>query len=148
MKTTGHHILLAEDDETDRMLFTDAFEELALNTFVSTVANGMELMDYLTKEDTLIPDLLFLDLNMPRKNGLECLREIRASAKLKELPVAIYSTSSAKDDIEQTFLAGANIYIEKPPDFDSLKKVLKGAILATSLYRAPPFNRANFLLKI
>lgn len=148
LKNEPLHILLADDDETDRLLFTDAFEELQLTTFVSTVNNGMELMDYLMKEDAEIPDLLFLDLNMPRKNGLECLKEIRANIKLKEIPIAIYSTSAAKDDIEKTFLAGANIYIEKPADFDSLKKVLKGAIVATSYYRAPPFNKANFLLKI
>lgn len=148
LKTDAIHILLADDDEADRLLFTDAFEELQMKTVVSTVKNGMELIEHLMREDALIPDLLFLDLNMPRKNGLECLKEIRGSSKLIEIPIAIYSTSAAKDDIEKTFLAGANIYIEKPADFDSLKKVLKEAIMATSLYRSPPFNRANFLLKI
>ncbi|MEO5906698.1 MAG: response regulator [Saprospiraceae bacterium] len=148
MNSNPLHILLADDDEADRLLFTDAFEDLRMKTTVNTVNNGVELMDYLMKEDIFVPDLLFLDLNMPRKNGLECLMEIRTNIKLKEIPVAIYSTSTAKDDIEKTFLAGANIYIEKPDDFESLKKVLKEAITATSLYKAPPFNRANFLLKI
>ena len=140
--------MLADDDETDRLLFISAFEDLQMKIIIDTVKNGKELMDCLMKEDAVIPDLLFLDLNMPRKNGLECLKEIRANIKLKELPVAIYSTSAAKDDIEKTFLAGANIYIEKPVDFDTLKKVLKSAIMASSFYKAPPFNIANFLLKI
>ena len=148
MKTSPIHILLAEDDETDRILFTDAFEELNFKTRINIVKNGMELMNYLTKNGAVLPDLLFLDLNMPRKNGLECLKEIRTNIKLKEIPVAIYSTSASKDDVENTFLAGANIYIEKPMDFDSLKKVLKDAIRASSFYWAPPFNIENFLLRI
>ncbi len=148
METSPLHILLADDDEADRLLFTSAFEDLRLQIIIETVNNGKDLMDWLMKEDAAIPDLLFLDLNMPRKNGLECLKEIRGSIKLKEVPVAIYSTSGAKEDIENTFLAGANIYIEKPADFDTLKKLLMAAITATSFYKEPAFNIANFLLKI
>lgn len=148
MKNSTLHILLADDDEADRLLFTSAFEDLEMKIHINTVNNGKELMECLMKEDSAIPDLLFLDLNMPRKNGLECLKEIRANIKLKEVPVAIYSTSGAKDDIENTFLAGANIYIEKPADFDTLKKVLMAAITATSFYTAPKLTIANFLLKI
>jgi len=142
------HILLADDDETDRLLFTDALEELPVKTIIDTVNNGVQLMDRLTKEDIELPNLLFLDLNMPRKNGLECLKEIRNNPKLKDISVAIYSTSASEDDVEKTFLAGANIYIEKPVDFDILKKVLEKAITFTSYYRAPPFNKSNFLLRI
>lgn len=141
-------ILLADDDESDRLLFQDAFEEIAIKTVVKTVNNGVQLMEYLKKEDTLIPHLLFLDLNMPRKNGLECLKEIRAIDKLKDIFIAIYSTSASEDDIEKTFMTGANIYIAKPNDFSKLVKVLDRALMTTTYYRGPIFNRSNFLLRI
>lgn len=148
MNTDLLYILLADDDETDRLIFRDALEELNMKTFIHTVNNGVQLMDYLTKDDVKLPHLLFLDLNMPRKNGLECLKEIRSNLKLKEISVAIYSTSTSEEDIEKTFLSGANIYIEKPNDFSTLKKVLDKAITAASYYWAPPFNKSNFLLRI
>ncbi len=140
-------ILLADDDESDRTNFSEAFQELDMKTTVNTVNNGEELMEYLTNEGTPLPYLLFLDLNMPRKNGLQCLKEIRSHKKLKDVMVAIYSTSSSQKDIEETFLTGANVYIKKPTDFGILKRVLDKIVKAASLYRAPPFNRDNFLFQ-
>ncbi len=148
MNTEPLHILLADDDESDRLLFKDALEELTTDTIVQTVNNGVLLMDYLMKEDTIMPNLLFLDLNMPQKNGLECLKEIRNNRHLSNLAVAIFSTSASEEDIEKTFLAGANIYIEKPRDFNTLKKVLDKAITATHFYGQASFDRSNFLLRI
>jgi CheY-like chemotaxis protein len=112
------------------------------------VNNGMELMDYLTKENNPLPDLLFLDLNMPRKNGLQCLKEIRGNPKLKNISIAIYSTSSSEKDIDDTFRNGANVYIKKPNDFNLLKQVLDKVVMAAWQYQEPPFNRENFLLRI
>lgn len=148
MNNTPIYILLADDDESDRLLFVDAFEELALDTLVQIANNGVELMDFLTKAENDLPHLIFLDLNMPIKNGLECLKEIRSNTLLKDIPVAIYSTSASEDDMEQTFLAGANIYIKKPTDYSSLKKVLEKAITATFYYQLSPFDKSNFLLRI
>ncbi len=141
-------ILLADDDESDRLNFTDAFEELKIKSIVNTVNDGVELMDYLTREDTPLPSLLFLDLNMPRKNGLQCLKEIRNSAKLKDLIIAIYSTSSSEKDIDETLISGANVYIKKPNDFTTLKQVLDKVVKAAYIYREPPFNIANFIFKL
>jgi CheY-like chemotaxis protein len=112
------------------------------------VKDGIELMDYLTKENTPLPHLLFLDLNMPRKNGLQCLKEIRSNKDLKDISIAIYSTSASEKDIDQTFLNGANVYLKKPNNFSMLKLVLEQAVVATVQYQHPPFNRANFLLRI
>lgn len=75
MINTPLFILLADDDESDRFLFIEAFEEMAIETIVHTVNDGVQLMNYLAKTDITLPHLLFLDLNMPRKNGLECLKE-------------------------------------------------------------------------
>ena len=141
-------IILADDDESDRTNFMDALEESRIKTVVCTVNDGVELMELLSKEDTPVPHLLFLDLNMPRKNGLECLKEIRQSEKLKNVAVAIYSTSSYEKDIEETFQEGANVYIKKPTDFKVLKSVLDKVLSAAYVYREPPFSITNFIFKI
>ncbi len=142
------HVVLADDDESDRTNFTEALEESRIRTVVHAVKDGVELMEFLSKEDTPIPNILFLDLNMPLKNGLTCLKEIRSMEKLKDVAVAIYSTSSYEKDIEETFQHGANVYIKKPTDFETLKKVLYKVLSAAYVYREPPFSIENFLLKL
>lgn len=142
------HIILADDDESDRTNFIEALEESRIRTVVHTVQDGVELMDHLAREDTPLPHLLFLDLNMPRKNGLTCLREIRGNERLKAVAVAIYSTSSYDKDIEETFHNGANVYIRKPTDFSILKQVLDKVLSAAYVYREPPFSIANFILRV
>jgi len=142
------NILLADDDESDRLLFREAFEELKTKSLVHMVNNGMQLMAYLTKKDAVLPHLIFLDLNMPRKNGLECLKEIRSNEKFAAIPIAIYSTSASKNDIEETFRNGANVYIKKPSDFSTLKQLLDKAVSVALIYKNQSFNIENFLLKI
>lgn len=103
--------MLADDDESDRLLFVEAIELVEAAT-IATVNNGTELMDYFNKASTVLPDILFLDLNMPRKNGMECLKELRSSTKFNGIYIAIFSTSASEKDIEQTFALGANAYIK------------------------------------
>ncbi len=141
-------ILLADDDENDRLLFTDAFSELKTKTIVQTVNNGIELMKWLNEKDTRFPHLIFLDLNMPIKNGLQCLKEIRSNETLKNISVAIYSTSNNQKDIEETFSNGANVYITKPSDFNTLKQILEKAVMIAYLYQQGDMRRENFLLKL
>lgn len=148
MNNEPFRILLADDDEADRLLFKEAFEEMKINTKVQTVNNGEQLMEYLTRRGVVLPEILFLDLNMPRKNGLECLKEIRGNKVFNEISIAIYSTSAAERDIEATFIAGANVYISKPNDFHILKQVLEKAVMSAHVYHEPPFNKENFLLRI
>ncbi len=142
------HIVLADDDEDDRMLFTDAFEELKINTKVQTYKDGAELMDYLNTEDAILPEILFLDLNMPKKNGIECLHEIKANPKFSNIAIAIYSTSSSEEHIEETFVSGANIYIKKPNEFSALKKVLSDVVTINWQYQTSGLNKDNFLLRM
>lgn len=142
------HIILADDDEDDRMLFTDAFEELKINTKVNTFNDGVQLMDYLNKSDAVLPNVLFLDLNMPKKNGIECLYEIKSNSKFNDIAIAIYSTSSSEEHIEETFVQGANIYIKKPSDFSMLKKVLSEVVTINWQYHTSGLNKDNFLLRL
>ena len=148
MKHDILHVLLADDDDDDRLFFKDAIEVVKVKTSVAMVNDGVELMDYLNDSETRLPNLLFLDLNMPRKDGMECLKEIRSNHKLKDVCIAIYSTSSLEKDIEETFIKGANIYIKKPNDFEKLKDVLEKVININWQYHTSGFNKENFLLNI
>ncbi|WP_298764644.1 response regulator [uncultured Polaribacter sp.] len=142
------HIILADDDEDDRLFFTDAFDELKITTKVSTYNDGAYLMEYLLSEDAVIPEILFLDLNMPRKSGKECLHEIKANSRFKNMVIAIYSTSASEEDIEDTFVKGANIYIKKPDSFKKLKKILNNVVTTNWQYQANGLNKNNFLLRL
>ena len=148
MHTDYIHIILADDDEDDILFFTDAFDELKINTKVNTFNDGVELMNYLNKEDALMPNVLFLDLNMPKKTGIECLIEIKSNTKMSGIAIAIYSTSASEEDIEKTFVLGANIYIRKPGDFKKLKKVLSEVVSINWQYHTNSLNKDNFLLRV
>jgi CheY-like chemotaxis protein len=142
------HVLLADDDEDDRLFFKEAIDDIKMKTRVTTLNDGVELMEFLLQPNTVLPDIIFLDLNMPRKNGMQCLEEIRNNNILKELTIAIYSTSGAEKDIEETFVKGANVYIKKPNDFAALKKVVEEAMRINWHYRVSGINKDSFMLSI
>jgi CheY-like chemotaxis protein len=121
-------ILLADDDEDDTFLFQEALAQIPVTTDLTTADNGMELMKKLSGA-TDIPDLIFLDVNMPVKNGLECLAEIRDTARFSQTPVVILSTSIAENLLESAFRGGANLYIQKPTSFSSLISIIQKCIL-------------------
>lgn len=141
-------ITLADDDEDDRLFFTDAFDELKINTVVNTVNNGKELLSFLNHPKTVLPNIIFLDLNMPILNGIDCLKEIKLNDKFKDIAIAIYSTSSSEKDIENTFVLGANIYIKKPSNFNELKKILADVVTINWQYHTNGLNKDNFLLRM
>jgi CheY-like chemotaxis protein len=93
-------------------LFSEAIQELKMNNKLTLFKDGNDLMDYLVHPEIKLPHVLFLDLNMPEKTGIDCLKEIRSNARFKDVSIAIYSTSSSEKDIEISFIEGANIYIK------------------------------------
>ena len=128
MNSDNFNILLADDDKDDCMFFKEALEELPLQTKFTAVHDGEQLMELLTENSKEIFHVLFLDLNMPRKNGFACLTEIKRSEKLKSLPVIIFSTSYDESFADLLYINGAHHYICKPSDFSQLKKVIHQAI--------------------
>ncbi len=124
------NILLADDDTDDCFFFFKALKEIPLPTHLTTVHNGEELMNYLEKNSKNLPDILFLDLSMPRKTGFECLTEIKGNEKLKDIPVVMFSTSfPSNNNYEQSMIEtlkgiGAQDYIRKPGDFVLLKEAI------------------------
>ena len=141
------NVLLADDDEDDRWLFEQALSNLKIKTTLLLFKNGKEIMDYLKKTESF-PHIIFLDLNMPIKNGMECLLEMRKDDRLKKIPIAIYSTSSSEEDIENTFVNGANIYINKPSNFTALKNAVDKVLQLNWQYHTSNLNRDNYLFRI
>lgn len=126
------HILLADDDRDDDMLFRDVLKEIPLATDLKTLPNGDQLMQQLQKTNAEFPDVIFLDLNMPRKNGFDCLREIKKEKKLKDIPVVIFSISGEKDIINRMYENGARYYIRKPNTYEELKTLIYKALILIS----------------
>jgi CheY-like chemotaxis protein len=140
------NILLADDDKADCLLFKDALEELPVTATLSIVNNGEQLIEELTKQRNNLPDVLFLDLNMPRKNGFASLGYIKRSAELQKLPVIIFSSASGQEAIKMVFRDAAHYYICKPADFTKLKKVIYEALtLITQKDNSLP-DKEDFLI--
>ena len=123
---------MADDDADDRLLAKDALTECRLSNELHFVENGEELLDYLLRRgrytslgDAPRPGLILLDLNMPKKDGREALKEIKADPELRKIPVVVLTTSRADTDIGRIYELGANSFISKPVSFDSLVDVMK-----------------------
>ncbi len=128
----GITILLAEDDADDRLLVKEALAEGRVLNELRSVQDGEELIDYLRRrgryadpEESPRPGLVLLDLNMPRKDGREALREIKADPDLRRIPVVVMTTSKAEEDIVRSYDLGANSYITKPVTFERLVELMK-----------------------
>jgi CheY-like chemotaxis protein len=119
-------IMIADDDEDDRFLFQEALNEITVPTQMTAVNDGEQLMDAL--KSVQLPDMVFLDLNMPRKNGFQCLSEIRKTESLRSLPVIIFSTSFQSDAVDKLYEGGAHYYARKPSNFNHLKKLIHHVI--------------------
>ena len=139
--------ILTDDDEDDRLFFKEAIESIPIETELQMFENGEALMAYLKKAKVL-PHLIFLDLNMPVKNGKECLSEIKADTRFQDIVIAIYSTSSSEKDIEDTFVQGANIYIQKPSDFKTLQAAVEKVLKINWQYHTSNLNKSTFLFRI
>lgn len=134
MKKKGEPItiLVADDDPDDRLMMEEALEDSRLANDLYFVEDGEELMEYLCRrgkyenhEDSPRPKLLLLDLNMPKKDGREALKEIKSNPKLRQIPVVVLTTSKAEEDIYRSYDLGVNSFISKPVTFDSLVELMK-----------------------
>lgn len=141
------YILLADDDMDDCFFFKEAIEELRLSIHLTTVHDGEQLMEKLIKSTAKLPDVLFLDLNMPRKNGFECLTEIKNNHKLKQLPVIIFSTSFEQEVINLLFKNGAQYFIRKPAEFSQFKKIIHQSLIHISQKNNSQPTKEDFVLK-
>jgi CheY-like chemotaxis protein len=140
-------LMLADDDKDDRFFFQKVLSELSIPTLLEVSEDGEKLMGFLSKNYKNLPDILFLDLNMPRKNGSECLEEIKSSARLKILPVIIYSTSLHDDVADPLYEKGAHYYVRKT-DIRELKKILQHILTQIVEEKFIRPKRGKFILNI
>ena len=136
-----HHIVMADDDKDHAMIFERIIRKDYPSLKISYVQDGAQLIQFLHLYQV---DLLFLDLNMPSKNGYECLQEIRKAPSLKELPIVVYSSSAHLSDIQKSFLHKADFYLVKPFVTDHLKKAIQ-MILSVDWHDNPPIKRHYFI---
>lgn len=140
------NIYLADDDQADCLLFKDALEELPVSANLTTVHDGEQLMDLLTQKGNKLPDVLFLDLNMPRKNGFAALGQIKRDEKLLDLPVMVFSTANDQTKVKAVFRDAAHYYIRKPAKFSELKEVIYKALALIAAGNMQLPKQENFVL--
>ena len=135
-------ILLAEDNDDDILLIRESFAEAKIVNVLNIVKDGEEALAYLRREgkykDAVMPGLLLLDINMPKKNGFEVMREIKADPALRHLPVIMLTTSQNEADVVKSYSEGACSYIMKPARFEELSRVLKQFALYWALVSRIP----------
>jgi CheY-like chemotaxis protein len=122
--------LLADDDADDASLFCEALCRIASDIECYQVENGSEVLDFLSSEQNVQPDVIFLDINMPIMNGWDCLRKLQNDSKYRAIPTIVYSTSSTKKDVDTAYSLGASLFLTKPEDFNELCKIVE--IVATN----------------
>lgn len=139
------HLLLADDDIDDCDFFKDAVEEIG-EFSLSILNDGVELMNFLLAEPANHPNLIFLDINMPKKSGLECMKEIKSITKLKEIPIVVYSTSLDRTVVNNLYDLGAHHYIQKPGEFSNIKKVIIKALSIFTNTNLKDRSRDRFII--
>ena len=140
-------IYFADDDKDDRELFKEALDNTELSVKLDLFNDGKDLIEKF-KENKSLPDLIVLDLNMPNKNGIDCLNYIRKNKRLKNIPVAIYSTSSSPKDIDETFAKGANLFVSKPSSFNELIELIRELILIDWKHHQPNASLKKFIFSL
>lgn len=117
-------IYLVDDDKEDRVFFREALDEIDIPVIIKDFDNGVTLMEDLLEAENILPDAIFLDLNMPLMNGEECIDDIRIESQFSQIPIIIYSNYVDESTAERLQKKGANWYLIKPESFDNLKKLL------------------------
>ena len=140
------YIMLADDDADDRLLFEEALGELDIKVGFCMVKDGAELIQYLTGTGLMLPQILFLDLNMPFKNGFQCLDEIRSIKTFQDLFIIIYSTTARAGDIDAGYSKGANLFMQKPNSYTELKMLLRTILTSQNLAFHP--SKDQFVFRI
>lgn len=138
------YVYIADDDEDDRNFISDAFLEIDPSVILKEAQDGMQLLDILRKVSGSLPEIIFLDINMPKMDGFDCLKEIRKlEGLLKDVIVIMFSTSDDPQDIEKAKQLGANFYAVKPSGFDVLKSFLENVL---SMIASGDSNEMKFRL--
>lgn len=147
-KSLPLHIFLAEDDEDDRLLFSDALLEIDSSAVLTEAENGKVLMNKLYISSSHLPEIVFLDINMPLQNGYECLQEIRSNkGNLRNLHIVVLTTDCNKDHIDAVYNLGATYYVVKPENYNGLKSVIAKLLKIDWMHQTVRPDRKHFVIQ-
>ncbi|TDU43658.1 response regulator receiver domain-containing protein [Gelidibacter sediminis] len=147
MKHPKLHLILADDDMDDCEFFMEATDEISDDCKLTVVNDGVELMEFLSAENAELPNLIFLDLNMPRKSGMECIPEIKSTEKLAHIPIIVYSTSLDHTVVNELYQLGVLHYIQKPAEFANIKRVIEKALILLNDVNLSQRSREQFIIQ-
>jgi CheY-like chemotaxis protein len=122
------NIYLADDDDDDRSMFVEALQEVDSTVILTQAEDGKQLLEILHSDPDPLPEVIFLDINMPKVDGFECLEQIKQDTNLNKLPIVMLSTSSDPGTIDKALELGASVYAVKPSSFEGLKTLIKNAL--------------------
>lgn len=128
MTDTKLHILLADDNKSEHTFFSHSLNLIDETISLISIFGGLPLMNYLNDPLNSLPDILFLDINMPVKNGKECLSDLRSDDRFNDMPIVMYSTSDAQKDTDDAFALGADLYVRKPVEIDQLVTLIRAVL--------------------
>lgn len=141
------HILLIDDDEDDKELFKEAFHDITPDSVISTATSCMDLVNSVDDLHVALPDVIFLDLNMPRMDGFECLDLLKSIDPINNIPVFIYSTTVNPSQMLLTYQKGASMFFQKPATFEGIKKLIRKILVMPREQYYPQMSWENFLVK-
>ncbi|MGL6126436.1 response regulator [Chryseobacterium artocarpi] len=142
------NVIVADNNENTLIFFKNIFKELKIPVKIQCFSNALDLMEYLNNEDAMIPEIVFIQYEIPEKSSLECIDEFKRNEKFNNMVTAIYSDLFDEAEIEEIFVRGANICMRKPEDFKNLKKTLTDIITINWQYHTSGLNKDNFILKV
>jgi DNA-binding response OmpR family regulator len=148
MPLTSLNVLLTDDNVNEHFFFKHCAKNISDKIKIISLNSGKALIDFLENAENALPDILFLDVNMPLKNGNECLADIRAKDRYDKLQVVMYSTSDSNEDVERAFELGANLYVKKPVGIDELKQVLVRVFAIFEENKLQSIEKNDFLVDI
>ena len=140
------HILLVDDNLNEHFFFKHALVQIARPVKFEALEGGLELIAHFKEESNPLPDILFLDINMPLKNGKECLSMLRADERFDSVPIVMYSTSDAQRDIDETYALGADLYVRKPNGIEALRAMISSVIFIYDKNELKRSAKENYLL--
>lgn len=143
---TVKNVLLADDNKSEHIFFAHCLKFINKAINLHFVSGGVALMNYLKDPATPLPDILFLDVNMPVKNGKQCLAELRADERFDQMPIVMYSTSDAQSDTDETFILGADLYVRKPVEIEDLVSLLRAVLTVYEQDKIKRNSREHYVL--
>jgi response regulator RpfG family c-di-GMP phosphodiesterase len=142
------NVIVVEEDEGTQIFFRNIFADLKIKTKVIFFSDGKEGVDYLMSEDASVPEILFMNYNIPEKKSLELIDQVKENFRYNKMTTVLYSECLSEQEIEEIFVKGINVFMKKPDNYNNLKKAVSEIITVNWLYYTSGLNKENFIMKV